>query len=190
MHKKHGIITLVSLLVLSLTGCGGITSSDGEFTQHTSSPAETEKQITPEDVAQIFAPPVQCPKLEALTGTQLLEKYPRRKQGDQTALLYQANISDSAATCKASQGQVVVKLGLAGRITPGPGWKGGSLQLPVRVAVVKSSNEKSKPVYSNLFKVNATIEAGSPSQAWVLVEENITIPTEGGMKLIFGFDDN
>ncbi|WP_068318538.1 hypothetical protein [Polycladidibacter hongkongensis] len=141
-------------------------------------------QIDPE----IFRPAPSCPTIRALPGASLLQKFKRGGEDDPQQLLFLANISDSSRTCHRVNGGTQVKLGLAGRVTPGPEWQGGAASLPVRVAIVKSGSDE-KPVYAQLFKVPVEMQAGQPAQTWVKVEENIVIPNDGGYELIFGFDE-
>ncbi len=179
-------VSLVAVLGLGLTACGMMGGGDE---LETTAQAPTKKNENVPDVDfSVFNVSSFCPRLEPLNGTTIIRSYQRGKQDDPKGLRYQATLVKWARTCSDAQAQASMKLGLAGRVTPGPAWKGGEVILPIRVAIV-TTDEDEKTVYSNLFKVPVTLGEGSPSEGWALVEEGITLPDEPGYKVIFGFDE-
>ncbi|WP_310621077.1 hypothetical protein [Flexibacterium corallicola] len=173
----------------ALTACGSFSSSEDDLDKNSNTDVES-------FAVQRAAPPslplgtqVDCPPIKGLPETHLLVKYQRGKEGDPTALVYQANIEKSANTCRVAAGGISMKVGIAGHVTPGPVWRGGSIDLPVRVAVVEDNTAK-KAIFSKRLKADTNLPAGSPSHAWAVVEENIFIPRSRGYEVLYGFDEN
>ncbi len=139
---------------------------------------------------EAFAKQPNCPPMVQQGDTYLMMKYEKGKENQPEALLYQAYIDDNARECRRDKatGEVRIKLGLAGRITPGPAWKGGVINLPVRVAVT-TGDPDAKPLSSNLYEVPVTVAAGSPSVPWTLVEDKISIPADFDGRMLYGFDE-
>lgn len=177
---------LVLGLTAMLASCGSLMSSDNELE---ASSAATPAQTGPTFDLSVLSTPAFCPDIQELSGTTILTQFPRRAEKTPENLSYQAIITDSARTCKKSGDNSVMKLGIAGNITPGPTWKGGEVLLPIRVAVQKNTADAETTIYSKLFNVPVTLGQGSPSATWAFVEENIVLPNERGQKVIFGFDE-
>lgn len=129
-----------------------------------------------------------CPRLELRSETFLIMKYERGKQDDPRHLLYQASIENWARECIRVGDQVQVKIGLSGRVTPGPVWPGGEVVLPVRVSLITGSRDEA-PLKSQVFSIPVTVGSGAPAEIWTLVDESFTAGSEGSQRLIFGFDE-
>ncbi len=136
-----------------------------------------------------FTADVYCPPIQLLPNTHFISKYERGKEGEPKALLYHASIEEWARSCKrVGTDQTSIKLGLSGKATPGPAWKGGEVKLPVRVALIAADGDGS-PFKSEIVSVPVPIEVGSPSEAWTVVEEKYTVERNREMKIVFGFDE-
>ena len=140
------------------------------------------------DPSEFVAQPY-CPRMELRQDTYLIAKYERGKEDDPRALLYQAYIDKWADQCTRENGQIRIKIGLAGRVTPGPVWKGGEIILPIRVAIVPNTDEDPKPLVSEILAVPVTVGEGSPSEGWTLVEDKYLVPADTSLKVYFGFDE-
>ncbi|MDD7911283.1 MULTISPECIES: hypothetical protein [Pseudovibrio] len=189
--SKAKTASMIAVVSAGLAACGVMGGGDDELESASSAgPAPAAQNENMPDVDfSVFNVSDFCPRLEPLNGTTIIQEYARGKQDDPRGLRYQATLVEWARTCSDAQDQASMKLGLAGRVTPGPAWKGGELLLPIRVAIVSSGDDEEKTVYSNLFRVPVTLGEGSPSEGWTLVEEGIVLPDEPGYKVIFGFDE-
>ncbi|NBN64420.1 hypothetical protein GWI72_11805 [Microvirga tunisiensis] len=130
-----------------------------------------------------------CPRLQLRSETFLITKYEKGKQDDPRHLLYQANIENWARDCRRVGDQVMVKIGLSGRVTPGPVWPGGEIVLPVRVSLLRGS-ETDAPLQTQMFSIPVTVGSGAPAELWTLVDESFVVPGEPGLRLVFGFDES
>lgn len=129
-------------------------------------------EIDPES----YKPFAVCPPVVVRAGTQSIT----------VANGFQATVVDKARECTTANGQLTLKVGVAGRVLAGR--SGGSLNttLPVRIAVVKDGDV---PVYSQLFRVPVSVTSPQTSARWVHVQDAITVPDEGVLEIYVGFDD-
>lgn len=136
-----------------------------------------------------FATKVYCPPIQLKPDTYLISKYARGKENEPEGLLYQAAVQEWARSCtREGADQTRIKIGFSGHVTPGPAWKGGEVDLPIRVAILPPE-EGEAPIVSELLAVPVTIGEGQPSEAWTLVENKFLVPQNKQMKIVFGFDE-
>lgn len=141
-------------------------------------------QVDPE----AFAADLYCPSIRLHPNTHLIMKYKRGKEGDATALLYQATVEDWARDCsREGTDQTRVNVGVSGHITPGPAWPGGEVHLPVRVIFTLGVGKE--PPISKVVDVPVTIGAGAPSESWTMVENSFVVQRNQEMQILVGFDE-
>lgn len=128
-----------------------------------------------------------CPRIEVRDGSNVW------RQGGEgpMELRYQASITDLARECRIEGGNMVVRVGVEGRVLTGPKGEGGRMTLPIRIAVTKGL---SQPVWTRLYQVPIDVPAGAPSVSFTQVEDGIQFalpePTELADYIIFvGFDN-
>ncbi|NRG19781.1 hypothetical protein HPQ64_18980 [Rhizobiales bacterium] len=138
--------------------------------------------------ASAFVAPPWCPPISVERNRYLLMKFQRGKENDARALEYQASIEKWATGCKKVDGQTQVKIGVSGRVTPGPAWEGGEILLPLKVTLRESGSEDEKD-RSDIMMVPVTLGAGSPSEIWSLVETSITLPPEARPRVLVSLED-
>ncbi|WP_417666736.1 hypothetical protein [Roseibium sp.] len=171
---------------LSSGGSGGV----GETTKNWFAQVTTSGKGPIKVAPDTFAADVYCPPIQMLPGTHLIMKFARRKEEAPENLLYQATIDEWARECsREGTDQTRIKIGLSGDVTPGPAWTGGEVALPVRVAIIPAGTEDAKPIFSEVMAVPVTIGEGQPSEAWTLIEDNILVPRNQPMKIVFGYDE-
>lgn len=128
-----------------------------------------------------------CPRIEVRDGSNVW------RQGGEgpMELRYQGTITDVARECRIEGGNMVVRVGVEGRVLTGPRGEGGRMTLPIRIAVTKGL---SQPVWSRLYQVPIEVPAGAPSVTFTQVEDGVQFalpePTELAEYIIFvGFDN-
>lgn len=114
-----------------------------------------------------------CPGVTVRTGASTLMV----KDG-QGRLRYQANIGQLARECAIVGNQMTAKVGIEGRVLLGEAGSPGTINLPVRVAVVEEGPSP-RIITSKLFTVPVTIPAGESQAAFTVVEDQISFPLEG-----------
>ncbi|ADZ71802.1 hypothetical protein [Polymorphum gilvum] len=172
---------------VELPSLGGGSDTGGSRTSGVMSSITTSGKGPIEVDREAFAKQPHCPRLELRQDTFLIMKYERGKEDDPRHMLYQANLENWARECRREGEQTRVKVGLSGRVTPGPAWPGGEIVLPVRIAVLGASPDA--PLVSEVFSVPVTVGAGSPAELWSLVEDSFLLPPDSGLKIVFGFDE-
>jgi hypothetical protein len=117
-----------------------------------------------------------CPPLQVEGGQRSVTIYENRRVGDSKAVIHSGEITKTARECKLTDGRVLVKYGLAGRILLGPKGKPGTITLPATMQVMDKSNNK---VTSEPFTVSVTITKENPLSYFALVRD-VTIPVKEG----------
>ncbi|WP_051242893.1 hypothetical protein [Stappia stellulata] len=140
----------------------------------------------------VFRQDVPCPAIEVEDNGYIVTKSLRGKDDDPRALEYQASLEKWARKCRREGGEVKMTLGVSGRVTPGPAWKGGEIFLPIRATFVSlddaGDGKRRKPAATTLT-VPVTLGAGAPAEQWALVEQNLVVPQSGSVKLEIALDD-
>jgi hypothetical protein len=129
-----------------LSGCGGASNMFA--------PAPDEPLPTIGDrFSQLFgsksqavgeAPPaadgneVDCPVVKIRAGASTYAVALPGKQPVGSDLRYQATITRTARDCRRSSGQIIARLGIQGRVIAGPAGSPAAVEIPLRVAVVRS----------------------------------------------------
>src|SRR5690606_25641951 len=76
-------------------------------------------------------------------------------------LRYQISVGEMARECANVAGNLNIKVGMQGRIVLGPAGTPGTIEVPVRYALVEEGPQP-KTVYSKLYRVPVTISEGQP----------------------------
>jgi hypothetical protein len=129
-----------------------------------------------------------CPTVTLREGTAIYRLYRNQKKRDNPdELRYQASILKVSRDCTYEQGQLRMKIGVAGRIITGPSGKAGTVKMPLRIAV-KSAGEL---VYSKLHKLDGVIAEGSTNGQFTFVDNEVWFqaPTSRSVQVHVGFDE-
>ena len=84
--------------------------------------------------------------------------------------------------CALRSGNVVMRVGVEGRVILGPSGTPGPLSLPVRLAVVKEGLEP-KVIWTKFAMVPVTMPPGQPNVLFTHVEEDVSFPNPSGSDL-------
>ncbi len=136
-------------------------------------------------------PPLQCPTIEVLDGTSSLRSYGGADQSNGD-VKYQYSMGDVARECSKSGNQVLIKVGVEGRVLLGPVGKAGSFTVPVRIAIRRDSDEKA--VSGKLYDVPVTIPFGQTEGQFSVVTEPLAVPyiqahADADYTILVGFDE-
>ncbi|MEM1377318.1 MAG: hypothetical protein AAGG69_08000 [Pseudomonadota bacterium] len=128
-----------------------------------------------------------CPRPTLLEGTAILREYTDGNDGNPDEVVYQAAITDVTRSCRYRNGQLFMTVAAAGRVLNGPKGEGGTLNLPVRVAVQQL---ESVP-YSTLGRLDVTVIPGAGATQFIYKDEQIVLPepTERNLVVLVGFDE-
>ncbi len=204
LRSRHGVTwrnraSIAGLLALALlaAGCttGGVFGSPAA-TAPTSSAAPAPASSAPPSAAtswsdkieKFFAgssaksrqlvagasPDLNCPSVEIREGAATLIIGPH---GDNAplSLKYQGNFERTARQCAVVGGNMVMKIGVQGRIVVGPAGGPGQVEVPLRIAVVQETPGSSKPIVTKFIRIPVTV-TGAEGAPFTHIEEAMSFP--------------
>lgn len=135
----------------------------------------TQKEPQPVTNAQ---PDVECPLLDIRQGASTLTFPPPPPDGsnEAMALKYQGMFVRAARDCAVVNGQMVMRVGVQGRIIVGPAGGAGQIDVPLRIAVVSAPITAPKTVVTRLIRIPVTIGANDPNVDFTHIEEGLSFP--------------
>jgi hypothetical protein len=161
-------------LATGLAGCGG--KSPGSFDQTDDVSTRLANlmafnkltgQPLPAKVEKL-----ECPEIIVLDGTAAHRVYNGPESNE--TLKYQFSLGDIARECILQGNQVSMKVGIAGQVLLGPAGAPGSFSVPIRVAIVRESDNA--PVVSKLYSANVNVPAGQTEGSFTIVTEPMLAP--------------
>jgi len=135
----------------------------------------TQKEPQPVANAQ---PNVECPFLDIRQGASTLTFPPPPPDGsnEAMALKYQGVFVRAARDCAVVNGEMVMRVGIQGRIVVGPAGGAGRIEVPLRIAVVSAPITAPKTVVTRLIRVPVTIGANDDNVDFTHIEEGLSFP--------------
>ena len=133
-----------------------------------------------------------CPNVELRQGAGTYTINAAARDPSATALRYQVSIGQTARECTSVDGNLVMRVGMQGRVVLGPAGGPGSLDIPIRYAVVEEGVQP-KTIFTKMERVPVTIGEGQPHIAFTHIEENLSVPMPAGAAfdnyvIYIGFD--
>jgi hypothetical protein len=162
-------------LALLLSGCGSTnllsTSSLDLFS--TSSKATTADAGTGAESNT----DVECPGIEVRTGAATLMIGSKPGQGEPSALdlRYQATIVRTARECHINSGMMSMKIGIEGRVITGPAGGPGTIDVPIRIAVVQEGVNP-KTVFSKFASEQVSVASAVDRVPFTHIDSDILFP--------------
>ena len=134
--------------------------------------------------------PLQCPALEVLDGTSSYRTFAGADQSNGN-VRYQFSMGDVARDCTRSGNDILMKIGVEGRVLLGPAGSPGNFTVPVRIAVRRDSDQK--PAAAKLYQIPATIAPGETTGSFTLVTDPVAVPfvsahADDDYTILVGFD--
>jgi hypothetical protein len=119
-------------------------------------------------------PDVNCPAVEIRRGASTLTIGP---PGDRSAmtLKYQGSFVRAARECSVADGNMVMKVGVEGRVVVGPAGGPGQVDVPLRFAVVQETPTGMRPIVTKFVIVPVNIDANG-NTLFTHVEEAMIFP--------------
>lgn len=192
-YPGAAIAALLGLASL-ITGCGGSGSFLGGPSASTPAapapsaaappPASSSNRWVPASVSNFFegssdkAPQavagasadLECPYIQIREGASTLVV---NGAGDNNAmaLKYQGTFVRAARQCSVAAGQMIMKIGVEGRIILGPQGAPGQLNVPLRIAIVDEKPSSSKTIATKLILVPVMIASVADNPDFAHVED-------------------
>lgn len=184
-----GGLTLASMLAAALSACsmfGGsepnaaATASTGMISQASAGAGELDPRQ--------FLGPDYCPEIRIREGTEVKRNYERGHEDDPAFVIWQGSVAETARECLYDPaGNLTLRIGVSGRVIAGPRGGPQTVQLPLRIVVVK---HKEAVLASELYPLTVAIPPGN-STVFREVRE-ITVPSPGTSRdyiIYIGFDE-
>lgn len=190
-RASTGAAALAVLLALSgCSGAGGYVGSlfgSGSSSQPVAS-GQAAGQAAGQATAQTVAQPLSgqprelvCPYVDVREGAAAHRVY--AGQPSNATVRYQFSMGDIARECRVAGNQLILKIGVEGRVLLGPAGAPGSFTVPVTIAV---RDEATKQFVANRsYKVPANVPQGGANTSFAVVADEISVP----LKSLAGNDD-
>lgn len=167
-------------LALALGGCGGnmfsassldlfSTSSKATTGSGNAAGADADANVSPTDI--------ECPSVDVRTGAATLLIGSKPGEGEPAALdvRYQGSIVRTARECHVNAGVMTMKVGVEGRVITGPAGGPGTIDVPLRIAVVHEGINP-KAIVSKLARIPVTITGAVDRTTFTHVDPDVSFP--------------
>lgn len=186
-HVRPGHAALAAGLVLTLGGCStwsATGSSDAATTESPSFTSRVTSMFSGGANRMASSPDLNCPNVEFREGAATWSvKGPGGNDGNSAmGLRYQGSLARTARECIASETSLTIKVGVEGRIVLGPAGSPGTVNLPVRYALVREGLHP-KTLWTRMFTVPVAVPADQLNLTWMHVEEEMTVPRPSPQEL-------
>ncbi|MEA2916095.1 MAG: hypothetical protein QOJ15_8176 [Bradyrhizobium sp.] len=135
----------------------------------------------------------ECPQVQVRTGASTLTSSGNPAEPTAMNLKYQVTIGTTARECRMGPGNIVLlKVGMQGRVILGPEGSPGSIDVPLRYAVVRETME-SKVVTTKLERIAVAVPQNDSNVLFSHVTEGLDFPMPRGADIdsyviYIGFD--
>lgn len=122
---------------------------------------------------------VECPSVQILYGTAAM-----RHEGA-GSVRHQFSIAQTARECRVQGNDIVIKIGVEGRVLLGPAGSPGSFTVPVRFVAKRGD----KVIATKLQRQTVSIPSGETGTSFIAIEEGMAVPKDGAeLELFVGLD--
>ncbi len=122
---------------------------------------------------------IECPSVQIMHGTAAM------RQEGAGSVRHQFSISQTARECRVQGNDIVIKIGVEGRVLLGPAGSPGTFTVPVRFVAKRGD----KVVASKLQRQTVSIPSGETGASFVAVEDGMAVPKDGAeLEIFVGLD--
>ena len=187
-------IAVLFALALAATGCSGIGAPATSTLESPATPPSPSlgQKITsffsgasaksPQTVANAQAD-LTCPSMDIRPGASTLTIGPAAGDNATMSLKYQGNFVRAARECAAASGNMVMRVGVEGRIITGPAGGPGLVDVPLRIAVVDERVTGSKTIVTKLVHIPVSVTTEAANTTFTHIEEGLTFPMPAAAEL-------
>jgi hypothetical protein len=166
-------------LTLALAGCGGSSSmfNTSALDLFSTSSKATTGGNNPGGDNAATATDIECPEVQVRTGaaTLLIGGKPGDSEPAALDVRYQGSIIRTARECHVNAGVMTMKVGIEGRVITGPAGGPGTVDVPLRLAVVHEGINP-KAIVSKLARVQVTITGAIDRATFTHIDPEISFP--------------
>ena len=121
------------------------------------------------------APDVNCPRVDIRMGASTLTIGPTGEKAA-LSLKYQGTFARVARECAVVDGNMVMKIGVQGRIIVGPAGGPGQVDVPLRLAVVQEAPGGTKTIVTKFIRIPVAIGPNEGYATFTRIEEAMSFP--------------
>ena len=186
VRSGAGTFALMTL-ALALGGCGTTTDllKSSPLDLFSSSSKATNDAPAAGGTDNISTDDIDCPEVRVRTGAATLMIGSKPGEGEPAALdvRYQGSIIRTARECHVNAGIMTMKVGIEGRVITGPAGGPGTIDVPLRIAVVQEGVNP-KAVASKFGRETVTMNNSIDRVVFTHIESDITFPLPQPLSLI------
>jgi hypothetical protein len=119
-----------------------------------------------------------CPEVSIRAGASTYAIGAPGKEAVGNDLRYQATITRTARDCNLSDGQIVARVGIQGRVIAGPAGTPATVEIPLRVAVVQGGVQE-KTIATKVYRTTVAMDE-TGSVPFSMVAEDMAYPVPPG----------
>lgn len=194
-------MAVAALLALGLLGPGCSGNSllgSSPATTGSTPPPSTSSPSTLDKISNLFsnstasspqtvagaAQDIECPLINIRQGASTLTiGTTASSAGDETStnngamsVKYEGTFVRAARECAVAGSDVVMRIGVEGRIIVGPAGGPGQVNVPLRMAVVDETPNKTKPIVTRFVQIPVTVASATDNPTFTHVEEGVSFP--------------
>lgn len=168
-------LAALTIIMPVLAGCGTDSLKTNIF--GSSAPEESKKDSALTAIAVAANNDTPCPNVQVRTGASTLMIGSKREEGEPSPLdvRYQGSIINMARECHLNAGLLTVKVGVEGRVITGPKGGPGTVDVPLRIAVVKEGINPTT-IATKFSVIPVTINNAVDRVTFTHVEPDISFP--------------
>ncbi len=136
---------------------------------------------------------IDCPVIDIRQGASTLRIGPADDKNAAMTLKYEGTFVRAARDCAVVAGQLVMNIGVQGRIILGPAGGPGQVDVPLRIAVVDERPTGSKTITTKLIHIPVTVQSAEQNPDFTHIEHGLSFPLPSAADLdhyivYIGFD--
>lgn len=125
---------------------------------------------------------IDCPPVEYRQGAATWAVNGPAAENSAMSMRYQASFTQTARECLVSDTSLTIKVGVEGRLVLGPAGSPGTINVPLRYALVREGLHP-KTLWTRLFTLPVTVPANELNVPWMHVQEEMTVPRPSSQEL-------
>ena len=174
-RKAAGLAAVGALIALA--GCGGNSSmfNGSPLDLFSTSSKATQANAAAPDTSETTD--IECPDVKIRDGaaTLTIGSNPKEQQPSPLDVRYQGSIVRTARECHVANGVMTMKVGVEGRIITGPAGGPGTVDVPLRIAVVQEGVNP-KPIVSKFARIPVTVASENDRATFTHIDDAISFP--------------
>jgi hypothetical protein len=119
---------------------------------------------------------VVCPPVDVRRGAATLSIGSNGEKSSAMTLKYQGSFAREARECSVVDGNMVMRVGIEGRLVVGPAGGPGQVNVPLRIAVVQETPGGSRAIATKFAIIPVTIPDSTTNNLFTHIEDAVTFP--------------